>query len=71
MTDFLAMGGYAFPVWTSYALAVLVLGGLALVSRAAVARSQTTLTLLEQARGRQPRRKAAPQDGAPAQGGAS
>lgn len=32
MLEFLKMGGYAFYVWTSYAFAVLLLGGVVLWS---------------------------------------
>lgn len=32
MNEFLAMGGYAFFVWSSYAVVALGLGGLALAS---------------------------------------
>lgn len=32
MSEFLHMGGYAFYVWMSYALALLLLGGIALWS---------------------------------------
>jgi len=34
MSDFLAMGGYAFYVWSAYSLALIVLLGLLLNSRA-------------------------------------
>lgn len=32
MTEFLAMGGYAHFVWSSYGVAVVLLGGLALAT---------------------------------------
>jgi len=35
MAEFLAMGGYGAYVWTSYAIAALVLGGNAVLARRA------------------------------------
>ena len=64
MSEFLAMGGYAFYVWTSFGLAALLLGGVALWS-ALEARRVERATF---ARALRPRRGSAPGAGAPAPG---
>ena len=40
-TEFLAMGGYAFYVWTSYAVASVLLLGIAVWSRNELKRART------------------------------
>ena len=62
MSEFLAMGGYAFYVWTSFGLAALLLGGVALWS-ALEARRVERATF---ARALRPRRGAAREAGAAA-----
>jgi heme exporter protein D len=54
MSDFLAMGGHAPFVWGSYAVALLVLAGLGLVTWRRVKTTRDTLAKLEAAR---PRRR--------------
>lgn len=67
MNSFFAMGGYAFYVWASYGLALVVLGGLFIASRHTLRRTEATLATLEQARGGgRSRRRAAAQAGGPA-----
>ena len=47
MSDFLAMGGYAAYVWPAYAIAAIVLGGLAWQSWRARARARAALDAAE------------------------
>lgn len=70
MNSFFAMGGYAFYVWASYGLALVVLGGLFIASRHTLRRTEATLAILEQARGGRSRRRAAAQAGGAQAGGA-
>ena len=49
MSTFWDMGGYAGYVWTTYGLAVIVMGGLWLSARAFQHRQETALRALEQA----------------------
>lgn len=68
MNSFFAMGGYAFYVWASYGLALVVLGGLFIASRHTLRRTEATLATLEQARGGGRSRRRAAQAGAPGAG---
>jgi heme exporter protein D len=47
LTNYLAMGGYAAYVWPAYGFAALVMGGLAVASRRALARRAAELAALE------------------------
>jgi heme exporter protein D len=47
LTHYLAMGGYAAYVWPAYGFAALVMGGLAIASRRALARRTAELAALE------------------------
>ena len=57
MSGFLAMGGYGAYVWPAYAIAVAVLGGLALQSWRARARARAALDAAEANAGRGERRR--------------
>ena len=46
--DFLAMGGYAAYVWPAYAVAALLLGGLAIASWRKLRAAERALAMLEQ-----------------------
>lgn len=46
--SFLSMGGYGAYVWPSYALALLVMGGLYVLSRHELQRHEKTLQSLRQ-----------------------
>lgn len=46
--SFLSMGGYGAYVWPSYALALLVMGGLYVLSRHELQRHENTLRALRQ-----------------------
>jgi heme exporter protein D len=48
--QYLAMGGYAAFVWPAYAIATLVLGGLAVQSLRAYRRNMRQLDMLQQER---------------------
>jgi heme exporter protein D len=50
MNQFLAMGGYAAFVWPAYAVAAIVLGGLAVQSLRAYRRNMRQLDMLQQER---------------------
>jgi heme exporter protein D len=50
LTQYLAMGGYAAFVWSAYAVALIVLGGLAAQSLRAYRRNLRQLETLQQAR---------------------
>lgn len=50
MAQFLAMGGYAVYVWPAYAVAALVLGGLAVESVLAYRRARRMLGAVERRR---------------------
>ena len=47
MTGFLAQGGYAFYVWTSYVLSALALGATAVLCAAALRKAKAALAKLE------------------------
>ena len=53
VTDFLAMGRYGAYVWSSYALAVLVMAGLWLSTVARLRKNEALLREIEQGQGRQ------------------
>ena len=55
MAEFFAMGGYAAYVWSSYALAALVMVGLLVATLKALRGAETTLKALEGSR--PPRRR--------------
>jgi heme exporter protein D len=57
LTQYLAMGGYAAFVWPAYAVALVVLGGLAVQSLRAYRRNLRELETLQ--RGRPGRRRGA------------
>jgi heme exporter protein D len=50
LTHFLAMGGYAAFVWPAYAVALIVLGGMALQSLRTYRRNLRQLETLQQGR---------------------
>jgi heme exporter protein D len=50
LTQYLAMGGYAAFVWPAYALALIVLGGLAVQSLRAYRRNLRELETLQRQR---------------------
>jgi heme exporter protein D len=50
LTQYLAMGGYAAFVWPAYAVALIVLGGLALQSLRSYRRNLRQLDALQQER---------------------
>ncbi len=52
VTDFLAMGRYGAYVWSSYALAVLVMAGLWLSTVARLRKNEALLREIEQGQGR-------------------
>lgn len=49
MTEFFAMGGYAFYVWGSYAAAAIILGGISYLSYRSMTRSARRLDALKAA----------------------
>jgi heme exporter protein D len=57
MADFLAMGGYAWFVWPSYALAAAILGGMLATSLRRLRRAERRLAEIE---ARRPRRSREP-----------
>ncbi|MFO1154740.1 MAG: heme exporter protein CcmD [Rhodospirillales bacterium] len=54
MTAFFHMGGYAWFVWPAFAITLVALIGLAVVSAGALKRRQSTLAALGDRRGRPP-----------------
>lgn len=50
VSEFLNMGGYAAYVWSSYGLALVLLVGLAVVTRQAMRRNERQLARLQAAR---------------------
>ncbi|MDQ2103646.1 heme exporter protein CcmD [Azospirillum isscasi] len=64
MAEFFAMGGYAAYVWSSYALAALVMVGLLAATLKALRGAETTLKALEGSR--PPRRRRQQRNGAAA-----
>lgn len=48
LLSFLSMGGYGAYVWSSYALALLVMGGLYVLSRHELQQHEKTLQALRQ-----------------------
>lgn len=56
IADYLAMGGYAAYVWSSYALALIILGGCAFLSWR---RARVTAARLETLRAAAPHRRRA------------
>ncbi len=57
--DFVAMGGHGGYVWSAYAIAVAVIGGLILASRRALKACEAEVAALEAARpSRRARRRA-------------
>lgn len=57
MADFFHMGGYAIYVWSSYALALVILVGLLVASLSALRRKERLLGSLEQGLPRRRRRQ--------------
>ncbi len=55
MSGFFAMGGYAAYVWPAYALALIVIGGVALASLRTLRAREAEARALEAARPRRPR----------------
>jgi heme exporter protein D len=53
MTDFLAQGGYAFYVWTAYAISVLVLATAVVLTVVALRKAKRLLRHLETRKGLQ------------------
>ncbi|MFV3075074.1 heme exporter protein CcmD [Niveispirillum fermenti] len=56
MAEFFQMGGYAIYVWSSYGLALVVLGGLLGFSLAGLRRKERLLRMLEESLPRRRRR---------------
>ena len=57
LSDFFAMGGYGFYVWSSYAVAALVITGLYLWSRAGLRSAEKREAQLGRRERRRPRRE--------------
>jgi heme exporter protein D len=52
MSEFFAMGGYAAFVWSSYAVAAVVMVAMLVASLRGLRRQQRAVRLLEEARGK-------------------
>lgn len=59
MAEFLAMGGYALYVWSSFAVTLIVLGGLAVASRRDLAAKERELEALQAASPHRQRKRSA------------
>ena len=52
MSEYFAMGGHAAFIWSSYAIATLVMVGMLVFSLRSLRRQQQAVRLLEEARGK-------------------
>lgn len=54
VTDFLAMGGHAGFIWPAFGLGIVILGGLALLSRRALSEAERDVAEARREAGRDP-----------------
>ena len=60
MAEFFHMGGYAAFVWSAYGIAIMLMGGLAIVSLYEFLRNKRLVEEFERLEGARPRRAAMP-----------